>query len=69
MGKKQSGNANGGAAVEGFFLPQRFANYQKKSAKRLPFRISISLLYEGMKKFPEVEEYLRNSKKEERTAL
>ena len=33
MGKKQRGNANGGTAVEGVFLPQRFANYQKKSAK------------------------------------
>ena len=69
MGKKQSGNANGGAAVEGVFLPQRFANYQKKSAKKIAFRNFYFLLYEGMKKFPEVEEYFKEFNKKKSRLL
>ena len=36
---------------KGFFLPQRFANYQKKIGKKIAFRNFYFLLYEGMKKF------------------
>ena len=32
---------------KGFFLPQRFANYQKKIGKKIPFGISISCFMKG----------------------
>ena len=55
---------------KGFFLPQRFANYQKKIGKKIAFRNFYFLLYEGMKKFPEVEEYFKEfNKKKKQTAL
>ncbi len=43
MGKKQSGNRRRrSCSWKGFFLPQRFCELsEKKSAKRLPFGISI----------------------------
>ena len=39
---------------EGYFLPQKFANYQANIGKEVMFRNFYFLLYEGMKKFPEV---------------
>ena len=42
-----------------FFLPQRFREYQKEIGKEIPFRDFYFLLYEGMKKFPEVAAYHR----------
>jgi len=51
----------------GFFQPQRFANYQEKIGKEIPFRNFYFLLYESMKKFPEVNDYFKefNSRKGE----
>ena len=54
---------------KGFFLPQRFANYQKKIGKKIAFRNFYFLLYEGMKKFPEVEEYFKEFKKKKSRLL
>ena len=48
---------------KGFFLPQRFANYQKKIGKKIAFRNFYFLLYAGMKKFPGWRNILRNSTK------
>lgn len=42
-----------------FFLPQRFANFQKAIGREIPFRRFYFLLYESMKKFPEVETYFK----------
>ncbi len=52
---------------KGFFLPQRFARYQEKIGKKISFRNFYFLLYEGMKKFPEVQAYFKafNDKKSE----
>ncbi len=69
MGKKQSGNANGGAAVEGVFPAPALANYQKKIGKKIAFRNFYFLLYEGMKKFPEVEEYFKEFNKKKSRLL
>ena len=44
---------------KGFFLPQRFANYEKRIGREIAFRNFYFLLYEGMKKFPEVAEYFK----------
>lgn len=41
----------------GFFLPQRFANYQAAIGQEVAFRDFYFLLYESMKKFPEVIAY------------
>ena len=51
----------------GFFQPQRFANYQEKIGKEIAFRNFYFLLYESMKKFPDVNGYFRefNHKKGE----
>ena len=54
---------------KGFFLPQRFANYQKKIGKKIAFRNFYFLLYEGMKKFPEVEEYFKEFNKKKSRLL
>ena len=54
---------------KGFFLPQRFANYQKKTGKKIAFRNFYFLLYEGMKKFPEVEEYFKEFNKKKSRLL
>lgn len=43
----------------GFFEPQRFSGYQQKIGKQIAFRNFYFLIYEGMKKFPEVAEYYR----------
>ena len=43
----------------GFFQPQRFVGYQEKIGKEIIFRNFYFLLYESMKKFPEVEKYFR----------
>ena len=43
----------------GFFMPQRFINYQQEIGREVAFRNFYFLLYEGMKKFPEVAEYFR----------
>lgn len=42
-----------------FFQPQRFANYQARIGKEISFRNFHFLIYEGMKKFHEVEEYYK----------
>ena len=51
----------------GFFQPQRFAGYQEKIGKEIAFRNFYFLLYESMKKFPEVNDYFKelNQKKGE----
>lgn len=54
---------------KGFFLPQRFAYYQKKIGKKIAFRNFYFLLYEGMKKFPEVEEYFKEFNKKKSRLL
>ena len=43
----------------GFFKPQMFAKYQEKIEKEIVFRNFYFLLYESMKKFPEVNEYYK----------
>lgn len=43
----------------GFFHPQRFANYQEKIGQEISFRNFYFLLYESMKKFPEVNTYFK----------
>lgn len=50
-----------------FFQPQRFANYQAEIGKEISFRNFYFLIYEGMKKFPEVAGYYKafNQKKGE----
>ena len=50
-----------------FFQPQRFALYQKHIGKEIVFRNFYFLLYESMKKFPEVNGYFKelNNKKGE----
>ena len=51
----------------GFFQPQRFVNYQEKIGKEISFRNFYFLLYESVKKFPEVNKYFKecNDKKGE----
>lgn len=44
---------------KGFFLPQRFVNYERRIGRKIAFRNFYILLYEGMKKFPEVGEYFK----------
>ena len=50
-----------------FFEPQRFSNYLENVEKEIPFRNFYFLIYEGMKKFPDVAEYYKdfNQKKSE----
>ena len=43
----------------GFFMPQRFVNFQNAIGKEIAFRNFYFLLYESMKKFPEVGEYFK----------
>lgn len=45
---------------KGFFLPQRFANFKCAIGREIRFRNFYFLLYESMKKFPEVMEYSRH---------
>lgn len=63
--KRRKDMPTGELLWKGFFLPQRFANYQKRIGREIAFRNFYFLLYEGMKKFPEVEEYFKdfNSRK------
>lgn len=51
----------------GFFMPQRFINYQRGIGREIVFRNFYFLLYESMKKFPEVGGYFKefNSQKGE----
>ena len=51
----------------GFFQPQSFAVYQEAIGKEIPFRNFYFLLYESMKKFPEVNTYYKefNARKSE----
>ena len=51
----------------GFFMPQRFINYQRGIGREIAFRNFYFLLYESMKKFPEVGGYFKefNSQKGE----
>lgn len=44
---------------KGFFQPQRFANYEAMLGKEIPFRNFYFLIYEGMKKFPQVSGYYK----------
>ena len=69
MGKKQSGNANGGAAVEGVFPAPALCELSEKIGKKIAFRNFYFLLYEGMKKFPEVEEYFKEFNKKKSRLL
>ena len=50
-----------------FFMPQRFVNVQNALGKDISFRNYYFLLYESMKKFPEVGNYFKdlNEKKSE----
>jgi len=50
-----------------FFMPQRFVNFKEAIGKEVVFRNFYFLLYESMKKFPEVNGYYKecNSKKGE----
>ncbi len=50
-----------------FFMPQRFVNFQNAIGREIAFRNFYFLLYESMKKFPEVEGYFKefNQKKGE----
>lgn len=45
----------------GFFLPQRFINYKIAIGREIVFRDYYFLLYESMKRFPEVMEQFRQS--------
>ena len=47
----------------GFFQPQRFAGYQEKIGQEIAFRNFYFLLYESMKKFPEVSAYFKEFNK------
>lgn len=42
-----------------FFMPQRFVNFQNALGREIIFRNYYFLLYESMKKFPEVEGYFK----------
>ncbi|WP_458406687.1 TetR/AcrR family transcriptional regulator [Anaerotignum sp.] len=55
-GKKQDA-PTGELIWNGFFMPQRFANFQNAIGKEVAFRNFYFLLYESMKKFPEVIAY------------
>lgn len=46
---------------EGFFQPQRFAGYCAHIGQEIVFRDFYFLLYEGMKKFPQVIAYSKDS--------
>lgn len=51
---------------EGFFAPQRFKAYQEYAGMDIAFRDFYFLLYEGMKKYEEVEQYFaENTRKRE----
>ena len=63
MGKKQSGNANGGTAVEGVFPAPALCELSEKIGKRLPFGISISCSMKGERNFRRWRNILRNSTK------
>ena len=57
-GKKQD-IPTGELLWHGFFMPQRFVNFQKAVDKDVAFRNFYFLLYESMKKFPEVNDYFK----------
>jgi len=65
-GKKQD-ISTGELLWNGFFMPQRFVNFQNAIGKDISFRNYYFLLYESMKKFPEVGKYFKelNEKKGE----
>ena len=65
-GKRQDA-PTGELLWNGFFQPQRFVSYQEKIGKEIAFRNFYFLLYESMKKFPEVNGYYKelNHKKGE----
>ena len=54
---------------QGFFMPQRFANYQKDIGREIAFRNFYFLLYESMKKFPEVMTYSQGFSEKRREYL
>ena len=57
-GKRQDA-PTGELLWNGFFQPQRFVSYQEKIGKEIAFRNFYFLLYESMKKFPEVNGYYK----------
>ena len=56
---KRQGSPTGELLWHGFFMPQRFVNFQNAIGKEIAFRNFYFLLYESMKKFPEVGEYFK----------
>ena len=52
---------------KGFFLPQRFANYQKKIGKKIAFRNFYFLLYEGRRADCSME-FWKEDRKEEKSS-
>ncbi|WP_405725204.1 TetR/AcrR family transcriptional regulator [Anaerotignum sp.] len=57
--EKRQDISTGELLWQGFFMPQRFINYQQEIGREVAFRNFYFLLYEGMKKFPEVAEYFK----------
>lgn len=54
---------------DGFFAPQQFANYCSGIGLEIPFRDFYLLIYDGLKKFPEVLQYSLASSKAKGEAL
>lgn len=65
--EKRQDISTGELLWNGFFMPQRFINYQNEIGREIAFRNFYFLLYESMKKFPEVNAYFKelNEKKGE----
>ena len=65
-GKRQD-ISTGELLWHGFFMPQRFVNFQNAIGREIVFRNFYFLLYESMKKFSEVETYFKeyNANKKE----
>ena len=53
----------------GFFLPQRFVNFKEALQQEIAFRNFYFLLYESMKKFPEVICYFQTFSEERKACL
>lgn len=54
---------------KGFFMPQRFVNFKEALGKEIAFRNFYFLLYESMKKFPEVICYFQTFSEERKECL
>lgn len=57
--ERRSDMPTGELLWKGFFLPQRFVNIKLALGREILFRNFYFLLYESMKKFPDVMEYSR----------